>query len=131
MKGRVVSKKMLKTAVVLVTDIKTHPLYQKTYVRSKRFLVDDKLGTKPGDIVELKQIRPLSKRKSWQILKVIGRDIEEIVEEELKQQAQEVIEEVMPVEEKVAEQEKEEKSDDKKESKGKNQILKNKNQRKV
>lgn len=96
--GRVVSVKMAKTAVVLVESRKTHPLYKKSYKSSKRYLVDDQLGVKLGDIVDVQKIRPVSKNKHWKVLKVIGRNIEEIVEEELKETAAEAMAEVMPEE---------------------------------
>ena len=96
--GRVISVKMKNTATVLVTGRVTHPLYKKTYARSKKYLVDDLLKTKPGDIVEIEKVAPISKRKHWRIVKVIGRDIEAIVEKELKEKAAADIEEVMPEE---------------------------------
>jgi len=98
MKGRVVSIKMNNTAVVLVTGTKRHNLYKKTFTRSSKFLADDQIHTKLGDIVEIVETRPISKRKYWKVVKVIGRDIAEIVEEELKEKAAEQIAEVMPEE---------------------------------
>lgn len=94
--GRVVSVKNTNTATVLVTGSKTHPLYKKTFVSSKKFLVDDSLGVTLGQIVEIVPTKPISKRKFWKITKVVGRDIEAIVAKELKEQAAEIIEEVMP-----------------------------------
>jgi small subunit ribosomal protein S17 len=101
MRGRVVSVKTKNTAVIIVERTKTHPLYKKSFLRSKRFLVEDKLGVKPGDLVEVFKIRPISKMKHWQIEKVVGRDIEEIVEAELKEKAAEIVAEVMPEKEEV------------------------------
>lgn len=98
MKGRVVSIKMNNTAVVLVTGTKRHNLYKKTFTRSSKFLADDQIHTKLGDIVEIVETRPISKRKYWKVVKVIGRDIAEIVAEELKEKAAEQIAEVMPEE---------------------------------
>ena len=89
MVGRVVSVKMNNTVVALVERVKTHPLYKKSYKSSKKYLVDDSLGVKLGDIIEMQSIRPLSKNKHFKVLKVVGRNIEEIVEEELKQEAAE------------------------------------------
>lgn len=102
--GRVVSIKMNNTAVVLVTGTKKHPLYKKTYTHSKKFLADDLLKTKLGDIVEIVETKPISKRKFWKVSKVVGRDITEIVEEELKEQAAEDIAEVLPEEEEKTEE---------------------------
>lgn len=96
MRGRVVSVKSQKTASVLIESKKSHPLYRKSYAASKKYLADDQIGVRLGDIVELEKIRPISKRKHWRIVKVIGRDIEEIVEQQLKEKAEEAIEAVMP-----------------------------------
>src|SRR3989344_1049553 len=98
MKGRVVSIKMNNTAVVLVTGTKRHNLYKKTFTRSSKFLADDQIHTKLGDIVEIVETRPISKRKYWKVVKGIGRDIAEIVEEQLKEKAAEQIAEGMPEE---------------------------------
>jgi small subunit ribosomal protein S17 len=95
--GRVVSVKTKNTATVLVTSRKTHPLYKKSYVYSKRYLVDDQLGVTLGQIVEIVPCRPISKMKTWTVTKVVGRDMEAIIKEELKEAAKEAIEEVMPV----------------------------------
>ncbi len=67
----VVSTKMNKTAVVVVTSAWSHPLYQKIVRRSKKFLVHDELGVKVGDTVLLKEIRPISKNKHLAITEVI------------------------------------------------------------
>lgn len=100
--GRVVSTKLKNTATVLLSRIVTHPLYKKTYVKTKRYLVSDLIGVKDGDIVEIIKCRPISKNKHWKITKVVGKDLAEIVKAEQKLAAEEVIAEVMP-EEKEAE----------------------------
>lgn len=96
--GRVVSIKMKNTAAVLVTRKATHPMYKKTYVRSKKYLAQDDLGVKMGDIVELEKVRPISKNKHWRITKKVGRSLEEIVKEQLEGNVAEVISEIMPEE---------------------------------
>ena len=101
MVGRVVSTKMKNTVVVLVEYVKTHPLYKKTYLQTKKFLVDDVLGVRVGDVVEIASIKPVSKNKHFKVAKVVGRDITEVVSEQLKEQAQELIAEVMPEEKEV------------------------------
>ena len=100
--GRVTSVKALKTATVLVSRTKTHPLYNKSFVSSKKYLVDDSLGVKEGDIVEFIKCAPISKRKHWKITKIVGKDEVALGEEKMKQVAERAIEEVMP-EEKEAE----------------------------
>ncbi len=101
MTGRVVSIKLKNTATVLVSRIAMHPLYKKTYVRTKRFLVDDQIGVKDGDIVEIIKCKPISRNKHWRIVKVTGANLQEIAEAKLKQAAAEVISEAMPVEKKM------------------------------
>lgn len=96
--GRVVSVKSQKTATVLVENIVTHPLYKKTYVQSKKYLVDDAIGVKVGDIVDFINCRPISKGKSWKITKIVGKDFVELAKEHMKEKAEEAIAEVMPEE---------------------------------
>jgi len=67
----VLSTKMNKTAVVVVTSTWSHPLYQKIVRRSKKYLVHDELGVKAGDTVVLKEVRPVSKNKHLAIVEVI------------------------------------------------------------
>lgn len=94
--GRIVSTKMQKTVVVVVERQRVHPLYKKVFMRSKKFLVDDLLGVKEGDMVEFVKVRPISKNKHFRIVKVVGKNLQEIMEEKLKMEAKEVISEVMP-----------------------------------
>lgn len=103
MTGRVVSVKLKNTVTVLVERVATHPLYKKTYKQSKRYLVDDQIGVKLGDIVDIQNCKPVSKNKHWKIIKVLGRSFTEIAEEHLKEKAEQAISEVMP-EEKESEQ---------------------------
>lgn len=98
MKGRVVSNKMQKSAVVLVETKKRHALYGKIFNRSRRFLVDDPLGVTEGDVVEIIKIKPISKNKHFQIKKILGKDFVALGEEALKIEAKEAIEEVLPAE---------------------------------
>lgn len=94
--GRVISTKMQKTAVVIVEGKKMHPLYKKAYIKSKKYLVDDPLGVKDGDLVEISQVAPVSKNKHWRVTKVVGKDLEEITKEQLKVEAEKIVSEVMP-----------------------------------
>lgn len=94
--GLVIAAKLPKTVTVLVEHRKTHPLYGKSFKISKRYLVHDEVGVVEGDVVEMVQIRPVSANKHFAVGKVIGRDIETIVTEQLKEEAAEEIAEVMP-----------------------------------
>lgn len=70
LKGKVVSDKMTKTAVVEVTSLWQHPIYKKRVKRSKRFLADNTIGAKTGDNVLMQESRPLSKLKRFVINKI-------------------------------------------------------------
>ena len=70
--GKVVSDKMDKTVSVLVERRVKHPLYGKIVRRSKKYLVHDETNqAKIGDIVEVQEGRPISKKKSWVLSKVV------------------------------------------------------------
>ena len=66
--GKVVTKKMQKTATVAVTRIVVHPVYKKRVRRIKKYQVHDELGVDVGQIVKFAASRPYSKTKKWQIL---------------------------------------------------------------
>lgn len=121
--GRVVSAKMQKTVAVLVEGQKTHPLYKKTFVWSKKYLVHDEVGAKVGDVVVIEETRPISKRVHHKVSKILGADVVALGEAAMKQVEQEAIEEVMPEEKEVeaveAEVAVEEKSEKKTETKKK------------
>ena len=69
LEGKVVSHAMQKTLVVQVDRTVLHPRYHKRYIRSKRYLAhDEKEQFHVGDMVSLKECRPLSKRKRWRVL---------------------------------------------------------------
>jgi len=64
--GRVVSDKMDKTVVVVVTRTKRHPLYQKVVRIKKRYMAHDADNScRVGDQVRIVESRPLSKTKRW------------------------------------------------------------------
>mgnify|MGYP001615472209 CR=1 FL=1 len=94
--GRVISTKTNKTVTVLVERVAKHPLYKKTFVRTKKYLVDDLIGVKEGDVVEIIKIRPISKNKHWRVTKVLGKSLLEITEEKLKAEAEKAVAEAMP-----------------------------------
>lgn len=80
--GRVVSAKMNersssanRTVTVLVERTAMHPLYKKTFVRSKKYLADAPAGVREGDMVEMVKVRPISKNKHWQVVKVVGKNL--------------------------------------------------------
>lgn len=70
--GLVVSDKMDKTIVVLVERMTSHPLYKKRIKRSKKYHAHDAENTcHEGDIVEIMETRPLSKKKRWRVTKIV------------------------------------------------------------
>jgi small subunit ribosomal protein S17 len=73
MQGVVVSDKADKTIVVKVERRVMHPLYKKFIRRSKRYLAHDETNAvKVGDLVRIRECRPMSKRKCWEIMTESG-----------------------------------------------------------
>ncbi|MBT9312330.1 30S ribosomal protein S17 [Leptothoe kymatousa] len=72
--GRVVSDKMDKTVVVAVENRVPHSKYQKIVVRTKKYKAhDDTNECKAGDIVRIRETRPLSRTKCWVVADILGR----------------------------------------------------------
>ena len=72
--GRVISNKMDKTITVLVERLVKHPIYGKFIKRStKVYAHDEDNRCQIGDRVTVEQCRPLSKSKTWRLLRVVGR----------------------------------------------------------
>ncbi len=72
--GEVVSTAMDKTIVVQIERIMRHPLYKKIIRRTNKLFAHDEENTcKVGDVVEVMETRPLSKRKRWRLVKVLKR----------------------------------------------------------
>ena len=70
--GVVVSDKMQQTVIVVVLDLKPHPLYKKVVRASRRFKVHDEAGIcQVGDRVRITETRPLSKEKRWRVAEVL------------------------------------------------------------
>lgn len=67
--GKVVSHIDDKTAVVVVDSFVLHPKYSKRLARSKKFIVHDENGVKDGETVSFVEMKPMSKRKMWRIVK--------------------------------------------------------------
>jgi small subunit ribosomal protein S17 len=70
MSGVVVSDKMDKTVIVRVERRFMHPIYKKTIRRSSKYAAhDEKNLCKVGDAVSIRECRPLSKSKRWEVVK--------------------------------------------------------------
>ena len=75
--GVVVSDKMQKCSVVAVEWQVRHGLYGKTERRTSKFMVhDEKNEAKPGDLVEIVETRPMSRRKRWALRRVVRQAVE-------------------------------------------------------
>ena len=69
LQGVVVSDKMDKTIVVEVERRVMHPLYKKFIRRTKKYAAhDESNGSKVGDVVRIRECRPISKRKRWEVV---------------------------------------------------------------
>ena len=74
LQGRVVSDKMDKTVTVLVERKVKHPIYGKFVRRSTKVHAHDENNEcKIGDMVVVEQCRPLSKSKTWRLVKLLER----------------------------------------------------------
>ena len=72
--GSVLSAKMDKTITVLVVRQVKHPLYKKYIRRSTKVHAHDEQNEcREGDKVMIEECRPLSKNKSWRLVKVLDR----------------------------------------------------------
>ena len=72
--GRVTSDKMAKTVTVLVERKVKHPLYGKYVTRSKKYHAHDEtdqIGV--GDMVMIEECPPISKTKTWRVIKVLDK----------------------------------------------------------
>jgi len=69
LRGTVVATKMQDTCTVAVERYVKHPKYKKYLRRTKKYLVHDAGNTaQVGDKVEIKEVRPISKRKTYALV---------------------------------------------------------------
>ncbi|MBX2846742.1 MAG: 30S ribosomal protein S17 [Acidiferrobacterales bacterium] len=74
--GTVVSNKAEKTISVMVERRVKHPLYGKYIRKSTKFLAHDETNEcGEGDTVVIEECKPLSKNKSWRLVKVVEKAI--------------------------------------------------------
>jgi small subunit ribosomal protein S17 len=70
--GRVVSTKMQKTVAVEIERLVKHGVYGKYIRRTTKLLAHDEKGAShEGDLVKIAPCRPMSRRKSWQLVEVL------------------------------------------------------------
>lgn len=71
--GMVVSNKMEKTVVVAVENRSPHPKYGKIVVQTKRYKAhDEENRCHEGDVVRIRETRPLSRTKRWIVTDIVS-----------------------------------------------------------
>ena len=89
--GTVTSDKRDKTITVSIVSRETHPLYRKQYTKTRKYTAhDEKNEAKKGDRVEIAQCAPISKTKSYALVRIIERSRGTV---ELKEDVNTVVEE--------------------------------------
>ncbi len=69
LQGTVVSNAGAKTVIVKVDRRFAHPVYKKVVRRSKKYAAHDEQETcKVGDVVRIRESRPFSKSKTWEVI---------------------------------------------------------------
>lgn len=69
LRGKVISSKMTDTITVAVERYVKHPKYKKFLRRTKKYLVHDAGNTATvGSVVDIKEVRPMSKRKTFALV---------------------------------------------------------------
>lgn len=75
--GRVISDKCQSTRTVEILWSRRHPRYGKVMKERTRLHVHDPMNdSKLGDLVEIKQVRPISKTKNWALVTVLEKSLE-------------------------------------------------------
>lgn len=70
--GRVISDRMQKTVIVKILRTVKHPKYSRIIRRFNKFKAHDEKGlAKLGDLVRIRQTRPLSKDKYFRVVEVL------------------------------------------------------------
>lgn len=75
--GKVASNKMDKTISVTIERYVKHPMYGKFVRRSTKLLAHDENNeAREGDVVTIRETRPMSKNKAWSLVEVVERAAE-------------------------------------------------------
>jgi small subunit ribosomal protein S17 len=75
--GKVIANKMAKTIIVRVERRFPHPQYKKVITAYSKFYAHDEKGeAKVGDLVLIRETRPLSKLKRWRLTQIVERSAE-------------------------------------------------------
>jgi small subunit ribosomal protein S17 len=72
LQGKVFSNKADKTIVVKIVRQVAHPLYKKYYKKTKKIMAhDERNECTIGDTVKVKECRPLSRNKRWELVEIV------------------------------------------------------------
>ncbi len=78
--GIVSSDKADKTITVTVQSRQTHPIYKKQYTVSRKYMAHDATNQAHiGDRVTIKEVRPVSKRKTWELVEIVEKAREKMI----------------------------------------------------
>ncbi|QIE02192.1 30S ribosomal protein S17 [Buchnera aphidicola (Uroleucon sonchi)] len=76
LQGRVISNKMQKSAVVAIERFVKHAIYKKFIKRTTKIHIhDEENQCHIGDLIEIRESRPISKTKSWILVRIIKKTI--------------------------------------------------------
>ncbi|WP_261979558.1 30S ribosomal protein S17 [Buchnera aphidicola] len=76
LQGRVISNKMNKSAVVSIERFIKHTIYKKFIKKTTKLHIhDEKNECSIGDIIEIRESRPISKTKSWVLVRIVEKTI--------------------------------------------------------
>ncbi len=76
LQGRVISNKMQKSAVVSIERFVKHEIYKKFVKKTTKFHIHDENNEcSIGDLIEIRESRPISKTKSWVLVRIIEKNI--------------------------------------------------------
>ena len=77
LQGRVTSDKMQKSIVVAIERKIKHPVYGKYVTRTTKLNVHDENNAgATGDLVEVRECRPISKTKAWTLVRIVEQAIQ-------------------------------------------------------
>jgi small subunit ribosomal protein S17 len=74
--GKVVSDKMNNTIVLEMSYTKRHPIYKKIITKHKKIYANNNLSAKTGDIVKVREVKPISKLKRFTTLEILKKHLE-------------------------------------------------------
>lgn len=67
------AKKMDKTIIGEEVKKLKHPIYEKQFTRTKRYVIHDPENKcMEGHVIEIMETRPLSKLKRWRLVKIVN-----------------------------------------------------------